>query len=296
MRLIRTIGLISTGPNLEKSTAGISGIPMPPDTAPAPDPWGPLPSEALRSSFVMRPISPVPLIGVRSMSSSRAMRRTPGLACAPEKSCIAGAADVRAEGDGAGLFGGSGCSCCSITAGAACAGDASSPLSSRAKRKSLPTRSPIFTKTSLTVPADGEGTSIEALSDSKVINGSSSLTISPGFTEISMMGTSLKSPISGTFTSMMLVKTTSLDSARRLGRRQFPISRTLLISDQSGVRLVGIDAVFAESVGNKRGRHSSFLGQRLQRRHDNMESVNFEETAQLSPVVGTAKAVGPQDP
>src|SRR5437868_5167794 len=33
MRLIRTIGLISTGPNFEKSTAGISGIPMPPDTA-----------------------------------------------------------------------------------------------------------------------------------------------------------------------------------------------------------------------------------------------------------------------
>ena len=194
---------------------------MPPDTAPAAGPLAPPPSEALRSSFVMRPFSPVPLIVARSMSSSRAMRRTPGLACAPEKSCIAGAADFGTAGDDAGLFAGSGCSCCCITAGAACAGDASSPLSSRAKRKSLPTRSPIFTKISLTVPADGEGTSIDALSDSKVINGSSSLTMSPGFTEISMIGTSLKSPISGTFTSMMLVKTTSLDSARRVGRRQY---------------------------------------------------------------------------
>ena len=192
---------------------------MPPAVAPAAAPLAPPPSEALISSFVTRPFSPVPLTVARSMSSSRAMRRTPGLACAPEKSCIAGAADFGTAGDGAGLFGGSGCSCCCITAGAACAGDASSPLSSRAKRKSLPTRSPILTKISLTVPADGEGTSIDALSDSRVINGSSSLTMSPGFTEISMIGTSLKSPISGTFTSMMLVKTTSLDSARRVGRQ-----------------------------------------------------------------------------
>ena len=167
----------------------------------------------------MRPFSPVPLILAKSISSSRAMRRTPGLACAPEKSWIAGPAVFGAAADGPGLFGGAGSSCCCITAGAACAGDASSPLSSRAKRKSLPTRSPIFTKISLTVPADGEGTSIDALSDSKVINGSSSLTMSPGFTEISMIGTSLKSPISGTFTSIMLVKTTSLDSARRARRR-----------------------------------------------------------------------------
>jgi hypothetical protein len=54
---------------------------------------------------------------------------------------------------------------------------------------------------SFTVPAAGEGTSIEALSDSSVIRGSSGLTLSPLFTAISMIGTSLKSPMSGTRTS-----------------------------------------------------------------------------------------------
>src|SRR5450759_4770260 len=50
-------------------------------------------------------------------------------------------------------------------------------------------------------PAAGEGTSIDALSDSSVISGSSDLTLSPLFTVTSMIGTSLKSPMSGTLTS-----------------------------------------------------------------------------------------------
>ena len=183
----------------------------------------------------MRPFSPVPLIVARSISSSRAMRRIAGtgmragkvLDCRSRRTSERRVTTPHSSAARA-------ASCCCITAGAACAGDASSPLSSRAKRKSLPTRSPIFTKISLTVPADGEGTSIDALSDSKVINGSSSLTMSPGFTEISMIGTSLKSPISGTFTSMMLVKTTSLDScaARRAAAIFGSIGRAFLISDQ----------------------------------------------------------------
>ena len=41
-----------------------------------------------------------------------------------------------------------------------------------------------------------------ALSDSRVISGSSSLTTSPGATWISMTGTSAKSPRSGTLTSV----------------------------------------------------------------------------------------------
>ena len=41
-----------------------------------------------------------------------------------------------------------------------------------------------------------------ALSDSKVISGSSSLTTSPDATWISMTGTSAKSPRSGTLTSV----------------------------------------------------------------------------------------------
>src|SRR6516164_1018686 len=63
------------------------------------------------------------------------------------------------------------------------------------------TRSPILTLSSATVPASGEGTSMEALSDSSVSSGCSGAMLSPGLTMISMIGTSLKSPMSGTRTS-----------------------------------------------------------------------------------------------
>ena len=65
------------------------------------------------------------------------------------------------------------------------------------------TLSPIFTFTSFTVPACVEGTSIVALSLSSVTRESSLRTASPGFTRISMTGTSLKSPMSGTLISMV---------------------------------------------------------------------------------------------
>jgi hypothetical protein len=58
-----------------------------------------------------------------------------------------------------------------------------------------------LTFTSFTTPAAGEGTSIVALSDSSVTSDVSGFTVSPGFTSTSMTGTSLKSPMSGTFTS-----------------------------------------------------------------------------------------------
>src|SRR5579863_1272301 len=63
------------------------------------------------------------------------------------------------------------------------------------------TLSPTFTFSSLTVPANGAGTSMVALSDSSVISGSSGATVSPGATSSSMIGTSAKSPMSGTLTS-----------------------------------------------------------------------------------------------
>src|SRR6267378_8034591 len=63
------------------------------------------------------------------------------------------------------------------------------------------TRSPTATLSSLTVPAAGEGTSMVALSDSREMSGSSGFTASPAFTNTWMTGTSLKSPMSGTFTS-----------------------------------------------------------------------------------------------
>ena len=63
------------------------------------------------------------------------------------------------------------------------------------------TLSPTFTFSSAIVPPTGDGTSIVALSDSSVINGSSGFTVSPLFTCTSITGTSLKSPMSGTRTS-----------------------------------------------------------------------------------------------
>ena len=53
------------------------------------------------------------------------------------------------------------------------------------------------------MPSRGAGTSMVALSLSSVISGSSVLTASPGFTWISMIGTSLKSPMSGTWISLV---------------------------------------------------------------------------------------------
>ena len=50
------------------------------------------------------------------------------------------------------------------------------------------TLSPILTFNSLTTPDIGAGTSIVALSDSSVINGSSAATLSPGATRISITG------------------------------------------------------------------------------------------------------------
>src|SRR5690242_17497379 len=50
------------------------------------------------------------------------------------------------------------------------------------------------------MPPIGAGTSIVALSDSSVTSGSSGCTMSPGFTNTSITGTSLKSTMSGTRT------------------------------------------------------------------------------------------------
>ncbi len=63
------------------------------------------------------------------------------------------------------------------------------------------TLSPSLTFISLTTPACDDGISIDALSDSTVTRLCSAFTVSPGLTSSSMISTSLKSPMSGTFTS-----------------------------------------------------------------------------------------------
>src|SRR4051812_38524300 len=81
--------------------------------------------------------------------------------------------------------------------------EAPSPAAPSSVRMTVPseTVSPTDTLSSPTVPAAGDGTSIVALSDSSVMSGSSSATVSPGDTMTSMIGTSAKSPMSGTRTS-----------------------------------------------------------------------------------------------
>ncbi len=86
-------------------------------------------------------------------------------------------------------------------AGAAIA-PASLPASSNSSTP-CETLSPSTTLISCTWPAAGDGTSIVALSDSISISGSSTATVSPGFTITLMTGTSLKSPMSGTLTSIV---------------------------------------------------------------------------------------------
>ena len=66
------------------------------------------------------------------------------------------------------------------------------------------TPSPTLTRKSLITPSKGAGTSIVALSVSSVMRESSSLTRSPGLTSTSMTGISLKSPMSGTKTSLIV--------------------------------------------------------------------------------------------
>src|SRR3984957_16543811 len=99
------------------------------------------------------------------------------------------------------VFSGAGAADLAALAGAASAFVSPSPDSTRAISVPIDTLSPTLAATSATVPATGEGTSIVALSDSSEIRDTSALTTSPGLTSTSMTGTSLKSPISGTFTS-----------------------------------------------------------------------------------------------
>src|ERR1700694_1858486 len=104
-------------------------------------------------------------------------------------------------------------------AAAACAG-AAEARASDASRTTITfpslTLSPSLTFTSLITPAEGEGTSMVAFSDSSVTSESSAFTVSPGLTRTSITGTSLKSPMSGTLTSILCAApSTGLTAAPR---------------------------------------------------------------------------------
>src|SRR5258708_170087 len=84
------------------------------------------------------------------------------------------------------------------------------PVANVRMRLPSETLSPSLTLMSLTTPSTGDGTSIVALSDSSEMSGSSAFTVSPAFTNTSMIGMSLKSPMSGTLTSTVVVMVLSL--------------------------------------------------------------------------------------
>src|SRR5262252_6094750 len=130
------------------------------------------------------------------------------------------------------------------------------------------TLSPILILISRTTPAEGDGISIVALSDSSVMSDCSLVTASPGLTSTSMTATSLKSPMSGTKTWVM----------RRLYRRR--------------VGFFGVDAVFLDRLGHLLGFHVALLGERLQRRHRDEMAVHFEKVPQPRARIGAPEAVG----
>ena len=223
---MRPNSLRSMGPNLAKSTLG-QGI----KPRPAPSPAGALldcacvrvsPAmtarlKACTSSCEMRPLGPLPLTSFKGTPNSRANLRTEGEAWGRSASlrgpsalgnpvdCFASLAmtgvamtgGVTASPEGAAV---SGC----FAAVADCFASLAMASVSRTKiTEPCLTLSPNFTDREVTTPACDEGISIEALSDSTVIKDCSARTLSPTFTSSSMTATSSKSPISGTFTSIV---------------------------------------------------------------------------------------------
>src|ERR1700687_3262046 len=224
--LIRDSGFASIGPNLAKSTCGHGNRPSaapPADDAAAPADASDAPlitslTYFCTSSRRTRSLGPLPFTRDRSTPSSRASARTDGEAWAFLKLSLStggvapvgtlgafvsggedGWGDGDAEGDGDGV--GAAALATATSFGAA---DARAPAASMITI-TLPslTLSPTFTFTSLITPAEGEGTSMVAFSDSSVTSECSAFTVSPGLTRTSITGTAVKSPMSGTLTSIL---------------------------------------------------------------------------------------------
>jgi hypothetical protein len=99
---------------------------------------------------------------------------------------------------------------------------AAAPASISASTLPSDTLSPSFTRISTMRPATLAGISIEALSLSTVIRLCSSATSSPAFTRTSITSTSLKSPMSGTFNSIVAISCLLLAWRQSTARRKSP--------------------------------------------------------------------------
>src|SRR5712691_5404923 len=104
---------------------------------------------------------------------------------------------------------------------------AAAPALSSSRRIGDPceTLSPILIRNSFTIPASGDGISTVALSDSSVMREVSFSTRSPGFTRTSMISTSLKSPMSGTLTSIICAMPASQKGPADVGKYRGQVGR-----------------------------------------------------------------------
>src|SRR5579859_1313479 len=138
----------------------------------------------------MRPLGPVGLTFASSTPSARASALTEGDACALAKATVADSREDNSRLGGllvASSAGGGGeTSTLGVGAGACVFASETAPEppspDNIIKSEPCETRLPTPTLSSLTTPAEGDGTSIVALSDSTVSNGESTATTSPTFT------------------------------------------------------------------------------------------------------------------
>ena len=175
---------------------------------------------------------------------------------------------ARASGRG-GARGSSGVRC-GRCRGGGCRAAAASACGDRAMTVPLATLSPRFTSTSVMVPAAADGTSMVALSVSRVISGVSTSTLSPTLTSTSTIGTASKLPISGTTRSMRLIRH-RLDQAARLGEHLRQIGR-----ESRRQRAIDDAMIVGQRQRQHQARHeSAVLEYRLHRRARHAEDRHF---------------------
>src|SRR6185437_6347681 len=215
--------LTSTSPNLAKSIFGHGNKFKPLPFVGTPDTEPPVITDLIKdfkSSSVMRPLLPLPLISPKLAPNSRANLRIAGdakdlakdsssIACVLFATTVAAGADDTLDAVtgavSASAIGSAALDTVTASAVTSSADLALSPATSSDNIKSPSlTLEPGFKTIFFTTPAAIAGTSIVALSVSSITKLSSTLIVSPTFTYTSATFTSVLPPISGTFNSIKL--------------------------------------------------------------------------------------------
>ena len=158
--------------------------------------------DALSDSTVIRLCSTATVSpGLTSSSITATWSKSPMSGTSTSTGPALAAAAAGAAGAGAGAAAAAAVAAAGAAAFAAGVAAPASAASGSSSSEPSEILSPSLTRSSLTTPACDDGISIDALSLSTVTSDCSAFTVSPGLTSISMTSTSLKSPMSGTFTS-----------------------------------------------------------------------------------------------